>query len=294
MSTLRLTQGMLVSRAQTAVQLGLSRFSAAQQQVSTGKRINRPSDSPPDTATAMRLRASLKAVDQYARNASDGTARLGLVDQTLTGVYAAVSRARDIALQGSGSTGGSSREALATEVDQIRDDLLSQANTTYLTRPVFGGTTAGGKAYDSTGTFVGVAGAIPRQVGDDVKVRVDVDGRTVFGDGSTSVFAELDALSTALRTNDGVGLTAGLDALAARLNAVSTAQASVGASAKRIEQAEASLIDRQLSLTSSLSDLEDVDLARATVDLNLQQVAYQAALAATARVMQPSLLDFLR
>ena len=294
MSTVRLTQGMLVSRAQDAIQAGLSRFSAAQQQVATGKRLNRPSDSPSETASAMRLRSAIKAQEQYTRNAADGNGRLGLVDQTLTGVYNQFSRARELALEGSGSAGQSSREALAAEVDQIRDDLLSQANTTYLTRPVFGGITAGSRAYDDTGAFVGVAGAISRQVGDDVKVRVDIDGRTVFGDGASSVFAELEDLSTALRANDSTGIRAGLDDLAGRLTDLSTVQAAVGASYKRIEQAQDALVDRSLYLTSTLSDLEDVDLARATVDLNLQQVAYQAALASTARVLQPSLLDFLR
>lgn len=294
MSTVRLTQGMLVSRAQDAIQAGLSRFSDAQERVSTGKRLNRPSDSPTDTASAMRLRSALKAQEQYTRNAADGLGRLGLVDQALSGVFTQVSRARELALQGSGSAGQSSREALAAEVDQIRDDLLSQANTTYLTRPLFGGITAGGRAYDDTGTFVGVAGEIPRQVGDDVKVRVDVDGRTVFGDGADSVFAELEDLSAALRANDSAGIQTGLDDLAGRLTDLSTVQAGVGASYKRIEQAQDALVDRQLFLTSTLSDLEDVDLARATVDLNLQQVAYQAALASTARVLQPSLLDFLR
>ncbi len=75
---------------------------------------------------------------------------------------------------------------------------------------------------------------------------------------------------------------------------MSTAHAQVGAAYKRIEQSQTALGDQQLYLTTALSDMEDVDLARATVDLHLQEVAYQAALSATSRVIQPSLLDFLR
>ena len=296
MTSMRLTQTMLVNRSHAAVQLGLSRFAAVQEQVSTGRRLNRPSDSPTDTASAMRLRGSLKATEQYERNASDGLGRLALVDQTLFTVTDLVGRAREIALEGA-NTGASSqtaRDALAAEVDQIRDELLNQANAQYLTRPVFGGVTAGARAYDDSGTFVGVAGAIPRRVGDDVSVRVDVDGRTVFGDGATSVFAELEDLSTALRAGDATGIQAGVTALATRGTTVATAHATVGAAYQRIETARAGLVDRQLHLTTALSDLEDVDLARATIDLKMQEVAYQAALASTARVMQPSLLDFLR
>jgi flagellar hook-associated protein 3 FlgL len=295
MSTLRVTQSMLVHRSVNSLNLGLTRLSTVQEQLSTGKRLNRPSDSPTDTSSAMRLRSSLKAVEQYGRNADDGKGRLGLVDQTLFGITDNVRRAREIALQGA-STGTSdqlAREALATEVDQIRADLLGDSNTTYLTRPVFGGVTAGNQAYDSTGAFVGVGGAITRRVGEDVKVRVDVDGRSVFGDGATSVFSELTALSARLRAGDSPGLQTSLTDLATRLTTVSTVHSDVGASYKRIEQSQTALGDQQLYLTTALSDVEDVDLTKATVDLHLQEVAYQAALSATSRVIQPSLLDFL-
>ncbi|MBJ7358819.1 flagellin [Nocardioides sp.] len=296
MSTLRLTQNVLVDRSVGRLQLGLSNLARVQERLSTGRQLNRPSDSPTDTTSAMRLRSSLKAVEQHARNAQDGLGRLGLVDQTLFTVSENIGRAREIALQGAntGSLDQNARNALATELDHIRADLLSQANTTYLTRPVFGGVTAGSQAFDATGTFTGVAGAIPRRVGDDVKVDVSVDGRSVFGDGATSVFAEIEDLATALRSGDHAGVQTGLAELGARVSTVANAHANVGAAYKRIEQAETTLLSRKLDLTGSLSEVENVDLAEATVDVHLQEVAYQAALAATARVIQPSLLDFLR
>ncbi len=296
MSTLRLTQNVLVDRSVGRLQLGLSNLARVQERLSTGRQLNRPSDSPTDTTSAMRLRSSLKAVEQHARNAQDGLGRLGLVDQTLFTVSENIGRAREIALQGAntGSLDQNARNALATELDHIRADLLSQANTTYLTRPVFGGVTAGSQAFDATGTFPGVAGAIPRRVGDDVKVDVSVDGRSVFGDGATSVFAEIEDLATALRSGDHAGVQTGLAELGARVSTVANAHANVGAAYKRIEQAETTLLSRKLDLTGSLSEVENVDLAEATVDVHLQEVAYQAALAATARVIQPSLLDFLR
>ena len=296
MSTMRLTQNMMIGRSQGAVQTALGRLSSAQEQLSTGRRLNRPSDSPTDTTSAMRLRASVKAVDQYTRNAADAMGRLAIVDQTFFSVTDQVRRAREIALEGAnnGAAGQNARDAMATEVDQIRIGLINDANTQYLTRPVFGGVTPGAKAFDDSGTFVGVAGAIPRRVGDDVSVRVDVDGQAVFGDGADSVFAELDALSTALRAGDSAGVQTSLGDLADRLTTVSTAHANVGAAYKRIEQAKEGLVDRQLNLKTTLSDIEEVDLAKATIDVSLQEMAYQSALAATAKVLQPSLLDFLR
>jgi flagellar hook-associated protein 3 FlgL len=295
MSTLRVTQGMLVGRSLDALQASYERLAAAQEQISSGRRINRPSDSPTDTAVAMRVRASLKAVDQYTRNAQDGIGRLGTVDQALSDVTDQLSRAREIAIAGANTAASSpeSRAALATELEQIRGGLLDAANTTYLSRPVFGGVTAGAAAFDNVGNFVGVTGQITRQVGESVKVRVDVDGQAVFGDGATSIFAQLDDLATALLAGNAAGIQTGLAAVTARMSTVSTAHADVGGAYKRIEQAQATIESQQLDLTSALSEVENVDIARASVNLNLQQMAYQAALASTARVMQPSLLDFL-
>jgi flagellar hook-associated protein 3 FlgL len=296
MSTFRVTQRTLVDHSLNSLQLGLGRLGDLQNQLTSGRRLNRPSDSPTDTSTAMRVRSSLSANEQYSRNAADGIGRLGLVDQTLFGVTDLVGRARELALQGanSGNMSSASREALATEVDQIRDALLDEANAAYLSRPVFGGITSGTVAYDATGTYVGQSGQIDRRVGENSKVRVDVDGRAIFGDGPTSAFAELDALSFALRAGDEPGVKVSLDALATRLKAVSTEHANVGAAYKRIEQAQTSLDAKKLDLVTALSDVENIDLPRTMVDINLQEVAYQTALASTARVIQPSLLDFLR
>jgi flagellar hook-associated protein 3 FlgL len=290
------TQRSLVDHSLSSLQLGLGRLSDLQNQLSSGRRLNRPSDSPTDTSTAMRLRSSLSANEQYARNAADGIGRLGLVDQTLFGVTDQVGRARELALQGanSGNMSQASREALATEVDQIRAELLDSANTAYLSRPVFGGITAGAVAFNATGDYVGVDGQIERRVSENSKVRVDVDGKAIFGDGPTSVFAELDDLSIALRTGNAAGVQTSLGALRSRLDAVSTMHANVGAAYKRIDEAQGSLEDKRLDLVTALSDVENIDLPRTMVDLNMQEVAYQTALATTARVIQPSLIDFLR
>jgi flagellar hook-associated protein 3 FlgL len=190
--------------------------------------------------------------------------------------------------------GPAAREALATEVDQIREGMVTTANATYLGRPVFGGVTAGGTAYDATGTYVGTPGPVNRTVGDGVKISVNVDGQTAFGPTGSSVFDHLAALSTALRSGNEAGITAGVGALAGDLERFTTTQAEVGTRQKRVEDAQQAAGDNELKLTGSLSSVENADLPKTIVDLQMQQVAYQAALGATARVMQPSLMDFLR
>ncbi len=296
----RVTQSMLSHRALDGLQTGLGRLSHIQEQLSTGRIINRPSDDPSGATSAMRLRASRSDQQQYARNADDGLGWLNQIDSTLSSVTIQVRRARELGLQGanSGAMNAQGREALATEVDKIRDGLIGDANAAYLGRPVFGGITAGDQAYDAAGKFVGQASVSPagvsRTVADGVTIRVDSEGPSVFGADGDSVFDHLTALSTALRSGDATAIRDAVTAVDKDGSRITTAQADVGTRTARIEKAKAAAEDADLALSSRLSEVENTDLPKATVELQLQQVAYQAALAATAKVMQPSLLDFLR
>lgn len=296
MAITRITQNMMAQQSLTSLQASMGRLSVIQEQVTTGRVLNRPSDSPTDTAAAMRIRASLSDQKQYARNGQDGLGWLGQIDSTLSAMTDQLRRARGLALQGAntGATTGTAQEALASEIDQIRASLLSSANTTYLDRPVFGGVTSGSAAYDSAGAFIGVSAAVSRTVSDGVRIAVDVDGPAVFGTTGDSMFDELAALAAALRAGDSTGIQSGLTALTARMDTMTAAQADVGTRSGRVERSVQAANDAVLALTTSLSEIENTDLIKAMVDLQMQETAHQAALAATSRVMQPSLLDFLR
>lgn len=305
----RVTQHMMMQRSLTSVDGSLAKMSAAQEQMTTGRRINRPSDDPSGTATAMRARSEIADQQQYQRNGQDGLARLSVIDSTLQAMSNQIQKAYTLALQGAntGSNGSTSEGALATEVDQIQQDLLGSANTTYLGRPIFGGTTTNATAYvkDPTTGLVhynGDAGQVTRRVGADTDVRVDMSGVEVFGPtspaGSTtpgdSVFDHLSALSTALTHSDDAGIQAAIGNLQRDMAQISTAAADEGARYNQISTANDTASATVLSLQKTQSDVEDVDIAQATISVATQQTAYQAALAATSKTMQPSLLDFLR
>lgn len=296
MALTRVTQSMMSKHSLTAMQTSLSKLAKIQEQLSTGRVLNRPSDSPTDTTSAMRIRSSLSDVKQYGRNAEDGNGWLSTIDAALTNANDQVMRARDLALQGAneGVAGQTVRDALAAEVDQIHAGLVNVGNSNYLGRPVFGGVTAGPDAYDATGTYVGTPGAVNRTIAEGTSVRVDVDGTTAFGATGSSVFDHLAALSNALRTGNQATISASITALDADRDRITTTQAEVGSRQNRVESAIQAASDNQLKLSSSLSDVENADLPKTMVDLQMQQVAYQASLGATARVMQPSLLDFLK
>ncbi|MCL8027647.1 flagellar hook-associated protein FlgL [Nocardioides bruguierae] len=295
MVVLRVTQNMMVRSSLTGLQSGLSRVADVQEKLATGKNINRPSDDPTDAVVSMRMRSELSRAQQHVRNGQDGLSWLTMAETALTSTNDNLRRVHELALTGAnGTSSATSREAMATEVEQIRAAMLDDANTSYLGRPVFGGVTAGSKAFDDTGTWIGVPGAVQRTVADGVRLRVDVEGTDVFGDGASSVFAELDALATALRSDDKASISAAIDSMTSRMAGVTDVISRVGATYSRADKAVLTAEDAVFGLQVSLSEVEDVDLPAAMVDLQVSQVAYQAALAATAKVVQPSLVDFLR
>jgi flagellar hook-associated protein 3 FlgL len=167
------------------------------------------------------------------------------------------------------------------------------SNTRYLDRPIFGGNTAGGAAYDGTGSYVGDAGEVTRTVGDGAAVRVNLTGPEVFGTGDDNLFNVLTSIADKLRT-DPAGLAEDLSRLDAVTDRIKTSLSQVGARYNRVENMRDSADNRILTLNSQQSEVEDIDLPKTIMEMQLQETAYQAALSATAKVIQPSLVDFLR
>jgi flagellar hook-associated protein 3 FlgL len=141
---------------------------------------------------------------------------------------------------------------------------------------------------------------VSRTVGSNVKLRVDLTGPEAFGDNTdvsadtTGLFRVLENISAHLRSGDNAALQKDLTSLDAAGNKLKSAISEIGSRYNRITQMKESAQDRLLSVTSQLSDIEDIDLPKTIMDMQLQQTSYQAALAATAKVIQPSLIDFLR
>ena len=294
----RVTEKSIHTRVLANLQRNLSKGERIQDQLSSGKQINRPSDSPTGTVASMQLRAENRLNSQYIRNADDGLGWLSTVEGTLTNSSNLINRARDLTLQGlnAGTNGPVASEALASEIDQIRESLISYANTKYLDRPIFGGTTDGAVAYNSNGEYQGDGGKTERKVGAGEPVRVDTRGPDAFGaDGSDSqLFKVLDSIAKNVKNRDTTQLAIDLDNLDKAAVLMRTAISGTGARYNRITQMKDAAEDRVLSVTTQLSDIEDIDLPKTIMEMQLQQTSYQAALAASAKVIQPSLIDFLR
>jgi flagellar hook-associated protein 3 FlgL len=292
---MRVTEGSSSYGALVGLQSSASRLADLQSQLSSGRQITKPSDSPTGTAQALSLRGEVKRMDQYQSSANDALGWLTTVDSTLTGTNTQLQKVRELMLQSAnvGSNDPASQATLAQQVDQIRTSLISLANTSYLGRPVFGGTTSGSTAFDTSGSYVGDNGTVSRTVGPNTTVDINSIGTDVYGPNSSNVFDLLSTISTTMTSNPSAvsGKLAQLDTAMASL---SNAQGFAGAKYSRVQATQTVASNNTLQLKSQLSDLQDIDLADMAIKVSTADASYQASLATTAKIRQTSLLDFLR
>jgi flagellin-like hook-associated protein FlgL len=293
----RITQRAVALTSMQGLNRNLDAVGRLQQQLTSGRLINAPSDSPTGTNRAMQTRGDQAAVAQQARNISDAQSWLEQGDTTLREMLDITRRVRDLTVQGlnTGAMSGTGQQALATEIASLREGLLSLANTAVQGRPIFGGVTAGDKAFDpTTGNYAGLPGnGVVRRLSASETVRVDISGQDTFGPDGANLFAIVADIARDLpAAPDAVGdhLTA-LDGL---MQKMMTAVADVGSRAARVNRAEELNFDLSLTLKSQLADTENVDLPETIMMLNMQKVGYEAALAATAKAISSTLLDYLR
>jgi flagellin-like hook-associated protein FlgL len=293
----RITQRAVTLTSLQGLNRNLDAVGKLQQQLTTGRLINAPSDSPTGTNRAMQTRNELASVSQEARNISDGEAWLEQSDSTIQNMLDAARKVRDLTVQGlsTGSSSDASQKALATEVASLRDGLLTLANTNIQGRPLFGGVTPGTKAYDATtGAYVGLVGPpVTRRVSETEVLRVDISGPEAFGPPGDDLFAVVGRIAADL-TADPAALETHLADLDVIMQGMYTAVADVGARAKRLDGLAQINSDRSLTLQSQLAETENIDLPNTIMRLEMQKVGYEAALAATAKAISPTLLDYLR
>lgn len=305
--TFRVTQTTISRNTLANLQLNLNKLQDIQNQLSSGKRIMKPSDDPVSAVAAMQIRSDQARTQQYGRNIDDGLARLGSADSALTQATTMLQRVRQLVTSGINATNGpDERGAMADEVSTLRDGMIGIANTQYLGQALFSGTvdstrlatpTTSPQAYDkTTGAYLGNTSPVMRTVSAGTQVQVNITGDQAFGtlfsgySGSTGL---IDKVVTDLRSGDTNALTSDLSALDTAAQQMSSAHSLVGARYNRLQSMQSVANAHLDATTQALSNAEDIDLPKTIIDLQLQQTAYQAALGATAKIVQPSLLDFL-
>lgn len=290
----RVTPQTQMAAAERGLQASATRMGVLQQKATDLRNISKVSDDPAAAADSLKVRAEQRAADQYSRNIENGAGWMATADSAMTQVTNLLNRVRDLTLQGvNGSISPEGRNAIAVELDGLKQDLLGVANSKFLGRTIFAGNSDTGAAFTADYSFTGSAGStVERRVSEGETIRVDVDGRSVFGEGPDSVFALIGTVADGLR--EGSDVSDALTGLEGFLKKTIGGHAELGARHSRLLRSEEVNMEKVTSLENQRSDIEDADLAKTAMALQLQNVNYQAALAVTSKVLQNSLMDFLR
>jgi flagellar hook-associated protein 3 FlgL len=264
------------------------RLDRTRQKLASGKELTRPSDNPFLVSRALEYRGELAANQQYQRNIGEASGWQTTTDTALRSIGDMLLRVRDLTVQAAnGATSDSGRAAIAQEVRQLIDGIKTEANAKYAGRYVLSGSATLTAPYTlSDDLYHGDANLIQREIGPGVQLPVNVVGSAVVGDSAGGVVNVLRTVELHLQTNDIAALSADLAAL--------TARTEIGARTNRLETATARLAELEEATVSLLSETEDADMAKTLIDASTQQAVYESALRAGARIVQSSLLDFLR
>ena len=276
-------------------------------QLSSGKRLTRPSDDPVAVGEIISARSDVAAATNRQKALQRGLLLTGSADNALDSISSALRQAQDLVLTADrpGET-DAARSAIAAMVRSIRERVLDEANISVKGEYLFAGRLArqapfedgaGGVTYagDSEGMQLWVAPGRPMEVtipGDRLLNFEDSGGNRAVPEVDTDVFTLLDDIATAIEagnTEQVAALGADLDRLYGH---IVQQRGVLGARTMRIEDALESAQDAELAAHEVLSGAEDVDIASALMELQARQVSYQAALTATARLASlPTLFE---
>jgi flagellar hook-associated protein 3 FlgL len=298
---MRLTFSAMHRNAQEGIESASTRLMDFQRQVSTGKRIERPSDDPSATLGSIGEHHETAAIDQYARATDTVGSRLAVADTVLSDLITQLSSA----LVTSTSARGSSktphqREAAALQLEAIRDTIFSDMTTSFNGSFLFSGSNSTVPPYSRT-----PGGPISAYAGSTNEMLVDVDqqravkmafnGQNITqGGDAQDIFVEFDNLVAAVRAGDDAGIAAGMDAVQRMFDRVSTAQGRVGADLRTVDEQKLRLDELKRSSAKRISALEDTNMAEAISGMAQADAAYRAALGAASSVTRQSLMDYLR
>jgi flagellar hook-associated protein 3 FlgL len=302
---MRITSEVMVTRSLDRLQTRLQAYERSQSELATGKRILRPSDDPDGARRAMSLRASMESRQQELRNANDAEGWLNATDGQLQSGLSRLARVRDLSVSAATLQDRGQKSAIATEIRAIAEELVGIANTRHMGRPLFGGFSAGDAVTVTQDPFgvtfdpeAGQADAVKRRVSDTEQVRVNVTAAewlgAVPGTDGEDLISFLHGLAADVDAGDQEAVSSKLAGLDQARDTMSASLADIGAAGNRVTSAKARAEDSLLTMRTELSNVQDVDIAQGMMELQIQEIGYQATLHALSQALPPSLVSFLR
>jgi flagellar hook-associated protein 3 FlgL len=274
---------------------------AALQQLSTSRRVNLPSDDPAAFAADVQNQALQSQTDQYLQNTASIEGLLQTADSTLSSVVSSLNQAISLGTQGaSGTITLAGQQAIAQQVQQIQNQIVQFANTSYRGSYIFGGTATTTPPFVSDPSqasgvaYHGNTGVNSVEIADGRNIQTNIPGSQLFLGAGGDVMGALSQLVTALNSGDATAIGNATTAVSGSLNYVSQQREFYGSTVAQLNSNQSFLQQEKVNLQSQESSLVGADMAAAATQLSQATVSHDAALAALAKVIPTSLLDYLR
>jgi flagellar hook-associated protein 3 FlgL len=302
---MRITQSMIARMGIQQLSQQRNRLARTQEMAATGLQVNRPSDNPVDYRTIRFLKDEMSQAGRYLRSIDLARTRIRTTEEALAGAADVVSLARVRGLEARNATGmnEASRGAIKVQLEQLFDQLVSQAN---VRAPgggyVFSGLASDREAFSVVGdfesgtppvvSFSGEASAVEVEIDKGVFIEVTRDGQAAFG-GAGGVFDALGRLWSGVDQGDAAEIDGALGDLQQAYDHLVLERAQVGGAEAKADAFEGRLRLQEQELAGQVSSLEDADVYEVYSDLTAQESSLQASLQVSSRLIQPSLLDFI-
>lgn len=294
--SIRVTQGMMTSQLLRNITSNYNNMNKYQEHMSTGHKINKPSDDAVGITYALRYRSELSMNEQYQKNMDAAKSYVEHTDTVMGQINDVMQRASELTVRGvSGSNPQSALDAISAELGGLYDTLLTLGNDQMNGKYIFNGQLTDVEPYQTGGETTDNQ-KINFQSAAGVLIPINISGNEVFGSGTDpdNMFTVLKSIQTAFKSGDQDTARGLMSQLQGRFNKFLDVRSEVGARSNRIDLMDNRLKDLNTNLTELQSKTEDADMAETIIKLQTQESVYQASLSSGAKIIQPSLLDYLR
>ena len=293
---MRITQSMITKSLLSSINRNRESMHSIQESITTGKEVERSSDDPVQFFRANRFRQSVKQNEQYLENVQDAEGWLQATASNLDSMLNQVMTLRERAVQSANdSLSAENRLHMASEINNIVEDLVNMANESFLDKNLFSGTKTKIEnpfLFDGNSIeYQGNTGKINRRISGNFTININVTGQDIL---DTNIFNSALNLRTALENDDTNEIANMIDSIDSASEKMISLNTSVGSIQNQLELAEDRLRTANLNLATFISETEDVDLASAITQYNSEEMAYQAALQSTANILRLNIMDFLK
>lgn len=290
---MRVTQSMLSGNMLRNLSNSYAKMGKLQNQVDTGKKVNRPSDDPVVAMKGIGYRTALDKVEQFQRNIGEANAWLDTSDDTLDKVGSAMQRANELVIKAANETNTEEdRLKIQSELDQLREHIQDLANTKIGDKYIFSGTKTTTPLYDSTTGYPPLDPTKTSAFEKDVEIEV-FDGITLkVNTNAIVLFENIDKMFQDIKDGT-VDYGTAIGTIDTQMNDLLTTRANIGARQNRVELMDNRLQSQEVIATKQMSENEDIDYEKTITDLITQESIHSAALSIGSRIIQPTLVDFL-